>query len=365
MKERHPEISDAAEEQPKSARRYTVKRVLLFLLLGLVILFCIMILVAASLFHRYYSLMEYESVDTSIPSLTNEEISQILEQLYGDESPPAIGSELQEESRTALDESMSQWQEEIEYTEEEEELSNILVIGTDNREAGQSARSDTMILVSINRKTGKVSLISLLRDIYLTIPGYPNNRLNASFAFGGVSLLEQTIRENFGIHIDRYIAIDFSAFQEIIDLLGGIQLELTEQDCANVFPGKELSAGSYTLNGKEALLYARWRHGSSDFNRTERQRIVMQTVINRLLSMSFSELTGVMEQTLPKVRTDLTETDCYSILLHVKSLASYRFDTAYIPFAGTWEYATIDGRSVLTLDLSENRRLYLQTVLGE
>lgn len=356
------------EEQTPKKEKSTGKkiiRILLIVLLVLLCLFCVLVLTVTLLFHRYYSLMDYDEVDESIPSLTDPEISAILDRLYGSESVDTE-SELHEESREILDNSMDDQQNQHQPTKEEEEsLSNVLVIGTDNREEGESARSDVMIVVSINEKTGKIVLTSLLRDLYVSIPGYPNNRLNASFALGDVALLQKTIKENFGIQIDRYIAIDFSAFRDIIDQLGGIELNLTEQDCENVFPGKEISAGLQTLNGEEALLYARWRKGSNDFGRTERQRTVMMTVINRLLGMSFSELTAVMEETLPKVRTDLTETDCYSILLKAAALAKYSFSSAHIPFAGTWEYATIDGRSVLTLDLEENRRLFFETVMGE
>lgn len=338
---------------------------MLIILLVLLCLLCVSVLTVTLLFHRYYALMKYDEVDESIPSLTEIEISEILDRLYGEESQNTE-SELHEESRILLDTSMEEQQNQHKPTvEEEKHLSNVLVIGMDYHDETLSARSDVMIVVSINEQTGKIVLTSLLRDVYLSIPGYPNNRLNASFAFGDVALLQKTIRENFGIEIDRYIAIDFSAFTSIIDLLGGIELELTDKDCQNVFPSKGLSAGTYTLTGEEALRYARWRKGSDDFDRTSRQRNVMTAVINRLLGMSLSKLTDIMEETLPKVRTNLTETDCCSILLKVGALANYEMTAARIPFAGTWEYATIDGRDVLTLDLEENRRLFFENVLGE
>ncbi len=370
------------EQQKHSPNKKKALRILLIVLLVLLCLFCVLVLTATMLFHRYYSLMQYESVDESIPSLTEEEISAILDKLYGDESLNTE-SEMPEDSRAELDNSMEQViggvssdeseeaSSENEGSEEpsdipsevpHEEISNVLVIGLD-READGHSRSDVMIVVSINEKTKKIALTSLLRDTYLTIPGYPNNRLNASYAFGGVALLQKTIKQNFDIDIDRYITVDFEAFTTIIDILGGIELELTEQDCKNVFAGQDKPAGKYLLTAEQALHYARWRKGSDDFDRTSRQRTVMLTVIRRMLTMSFSELTSVMEQTLPLVHTDLTEADCYSILFNVIDLAKYEFSSARIPYAGTWEYATIDGRDVITVDLEENRRLFYESTL--
>ncbi len=359
----------------KSNFRHRLKRILPIVLLVLIFLFCIPVLTATVLFHKYYSLMQYESVDESIPSLTEEDVSAILDKLYGDESFNSE-NEMPEDSRAELDNSMEQLVGEIsseesretpsapeEPSEEPHEaITNVLVIGLD-READGHSRSDVMIVVSINEETGKIALTSLLRDTYLTIPGYPNNRLNAAYAFGGVALLQKTVKQNFDIEIDRYITVDFEAFTTVIDILGGIELELTEQDCKNLFAGQDKPAGKYKLNAEEALTYARWRKGSDDFDRTSRQRTVMLTVIRRMLGMSLAELTSVMEQTLPLVKTDLTEADCYSILFHVVDLAKYEFSSARIPYAGTWEYATIDGRDVITVDLAENRRLFYESTL--
>ena len=376
------------EGKPPKTRKQKIKKIALIVLLVLVYLICTLLLIGVALFHRYYSLLDYQSVDTSIPKLTEEEISSVLSELYGDEPLQPEESEMEEDSRQALDTSMEQVlvstpaeeseepedlpseepsqapskAPEQEPDEEEPELSHVLVIGMDVSGINTRARSDTMIVVTINETTGKIVLTSLLRDLYVSIPEYPNNRLNAAFALGNVALLEKTIYANFGIAIDRYIAIDFNAFTEIIDILGGIELTLTEEDLPHVFPGEAKEPGVHTLSGELALRYARWRRGASDFERTERQRTVMTTVINRMLGMSFSELLAVMETILPQVRTDLTEGDCLSILFSVGSLRHYAMQTQRIPFPGTWEYATVDRKSVLTLDLEENRRQFFESV---
>ena len=358
-------------KQEESCKKATGKkkalRILLIVFLVLVCLFCVLLLVGACLFLHYYSLMEYEEVDLSHSRLPDHEVSDILEDLYEEESLLPMESEMPEDSRELLDESIEDAiKDPVDPPEEEREnLSHVLVIGMDVTGINKRARSDVMIVVSINEQTDRIVLTSLLRDVYLSIPDYPNNRLNAAFALGGVGLLQSTLKANFGIEIDRYIAIDFSAFTTIIDTLGGIDLTLTEADCKNVFPGQNKLPGVYKLDGEHALVYARWRKGASDFERTERQRILMTTVIRRMLGMSVSELTDVMETTFPKVRTDLTEWDCLSILMNVGDLTDYEIDTQRIPFAGTWEYAHINRKSVLTMDLEENRRLFFESVLNK
>ena len=339
------------ESRKKTSGKKKTLRILLVVLLVLVCLFCILILIGAGMFMHYYSLMEYKEPEQSHSRLPDEEISDILEDLFGEESLLPMESEMPDESREALDESIEDAiVDPVEPPEEEwEEISHILVIGMDVTGVDKRARSDVMIVVSVNPSTGRIVLTSLLRDVYLSIPEYSNNRLNAAFALG--------------IEIDRYIAIDFSAFTTIIDTLGGIDLNLTEADCKNVFPGQDKQPGVYKLDGEHALIYARWRKGASDFERTERQRTLMTTVINRMLGMSLTELTDVMDITLPKIRTDLTEWDCLSILMNVGDLADYEIETQRIPFAGTWEYGTINRKSVLTLDIEENRRLFFESIL--
>ena len=110
---------------------------------------------------------------------------------------------------------------------EDDHLINILLVGQDRREGEGRQRSDTMILCSINLETGETSLISFLRDLYVQIPGgYSDNRLNATYAFGGFDLLDATLTENFGVSIDGNFEVDFTGFEAIIDMVGGIDIEL-------------------------------------------------------------------------------------------------------------------------------------------
>ena len=136
---------------------------------------------------------------------------------------------------------------------------NILLIGQDRREGEKTARSDSMILCTWHRKTGDLTMTSFLRDLYVPIPGYRSNRINAAYSLGGAELLDETLKQNFQLHIDGNIEVDFSQFAGIIDLLGGVTIELREDEAAEINreTGGSLTAGKQTLNGAEALTYSR------------------------------------------------------------------------------------------------------------
>ena len=198
-------------------------------------------------------------------------------------------------------------------------VTNILLFGEDNHEDGERGRADTMILLSIDKNNGQMKQTSLMRDVYVTIPGVGEDKLNAAFSAGGPKLASETIEYNFGIRIDKYMVVDFNSFTDIIDSLGGIDLDLTYDEVAYInwqshknhqtddedeLKKDELDyymndKGYYTaivhLNGRQALWYARDRDSEgSDFDRTKRQRIVMDTIFARLKSSNPITLLGTI-----------------------------------------------------------------------
>ena len=175
---------------------------------------------------------------------------------------------------------------------------NILLVGQDRREGEETARSDSMILCTYHRKTGDLTMTSFLRDLYVPIPGHSSNRINAAYSEGGTELLNDTLRENFDLHIDGNIEVDFSQFAQIIDLLGGVRLELREDEAReiNKETGSDLTAGIQTLNGEQALTYARIRKldADGDFSRTSRQRKVMNALLSQYRNIKWSDLLPMM-----------------------------------------------------------------------
>ncbi|MGN0444094.1 MAG: LCP family protein [Acutalibacteraceae bacterium] len=244
---------------------------------------------------------------------------------------------------------------------------NILVIGTDKRASQASYRSDTMILVSLDKKNKKVKLTSFLRDSYVYIPAKDySTKLNASCAYGGPQMVIDTIEYNFKVHIDKYVMIDFNIFKTIIRDLGGVTLTMTEEEaaCIRRESGHECKAGTHNYRATLALWYARIRHLDSDFKRTERQRKVIAAVVDKMKKSSPSTLIKMMNDVFPLIQTDLSSTELFKIGVTALPFLSYDIEEMQIPSKGTWSNAYINGQAVLKLDLEENTRLLKEFIYG-
>lgn len=239
-------------------------------------------------------------------------------------------------------------------------IKNILLIGTDGRTDTDRGRSDTMILLSINEKTNQAVLTSFMRDIYLHIPEVNYyNRINAAYAHGGVPLLIKTIRENFKIQIDQYVQIDFTAFQYIIDTLGGVDIELTQAEIDYIGLRGQASPGIVHLNGSQALMYCRCRYVpkgnlDGDFARTERQREFLAIMSEKLKGLSLAKLNELLDLFLPQVTTNLQKSDLISLMSSSLKYLDYEFVGVCLPVDGTWKYQKIRQMSVITIDFKKN-----------
>ena len=254
-------------------------------------------------------------------------------------------------------------------------LVNILLIGQDRRPGESRARSDTMILCTFNKHTKTLTMTSFLRDLYVEIPGYQDNRINAAYAAGGMSLLNETLKENFGIRIDGNIEVDFNQFAQIVDLLGGVTMEL-RQDEADVInrdaPGT-VSAGTQLLTGQQALAYARIRKIGGDQQRVVRQRTVVSSLIDKCRNMGLLELHDLATRILPLIITDMTSEEItnylWELIPMVKDikLASLTIpvDNEALPHSMWSKTLDLYGytSSVLECNLTLNAQ-YLQNALG-
>lgn len=265
---------------------------------------------------------------------------------------------------------------------QEEGVINILLIGNDSRKNGEDGRSDAMILLSVSSKTRGIYMTSLLRDMYVDIPGYGGNRLNAAYSYGGAELLMETIRQNFGIAVNRYVLVNFEAFANLVDSVGGIELELTSEEISyvngylveyNMLLGRPQGtdnmdtsvSGLVHLNGAQALAYSRNRYIGTDFGRTERQRKVLTAVLGKLPGAVFTNLGGLMDGLLPNLTTNLTKEECFRLSLMAGKLLSYDIVSDNIPQPGTYKNATIRGMSVLEVDFETNGAYLRKKLYGE
>lgn len=247
---------------------------------------------------------------------------------------------------------------------------NILLIGQDRRAGESRARSDAMILCTINKKAKTVTLSSFMRDMYVQIPGYRDNRINASYAIGGMKLLDACIDKNFGIQVDGNIEVDFTGFRKVIDILGGVEIQLTRSE-ANYLNEKgnwdiennagtwSLKAGVNKLNGSQALAYSRIRNvGNGDFGRTNRQRTVLNAIADKARTMSLTQLNSLLNEILPLLTTDLSKDQILKYTVELfPMLTDLTMVTQQIPAEGSYKMTMIDGMSVLLPDLEENRKI--------
>ncbi len=249
----------------------------------------------------------------------------------------------------------------------DENLVNILLIGQDRRPGEGRQRSDSMIVCTVNKKTNTITLTSFMRDMYVMIPGWKMTKMNAAYAKGGMPLLKETLLLNFGVDIDGCFEVDFEGFKSIIDLMGGVDIELTleEAEHLNVSYGFTLTEGMNHLNGEEALGYSRIRKIGSDYARTNRQRKVLKSVIANCKNLSLGQLTKLLEDALPMLTTDMTENQIskYAVELF-PVLAKSTVNTMRIPANGDYESTYIKGvGSVLIPDLDACRALLQEKLL--
>ena len=261
----------------------------------------------------------------------------------------------------------------------DDDIKNILLIGQDAREGEGRQRSDTMIICSINTQNDSMTLASLMRDMYVPIPGYSSNRINAAYAFGGMELLDEVVEQDFGIPIDGNVEVNFQGFVDAIDAIGGVEIELTEEE-ANYLNGGgwedqgengndgtwDLKEGVNKLNPSQALAFSRIRHvGNSDYERTDRQRRVIMAAFSEISSGSTAQLLSIADSILPYITTDLSNKELLSYVKTLSVAGITDMDSYRIPVDGTFSSQNISGMAVLVPDLAANSQYLQEYIYGE
>ena len=267
---------------------------------------------------------------------------------------------------------------EIEF--DEEHYVNILLAGLDRRWGEDVSRSDAMVLVTFNKLNNTITLTSFMRDMYVQIPGYGDTKLNNSYFFGGTELLKKTITHNFGVPIDGVVAIDFYKFADIVELVGGIDVNLTEEEAEFLNETGTYGVGSIyqydwtlvpgvnRLTGEQALAYARIRAlgGRGDFDRTGRQRAVLEALMHALKNKSLLYAIGMLDDVLPMVITDMSDSE---IIQHIGNalpmLSSCTVKQLRVPAWESYENVKINGQEVLLPNLEKIRETLKQELLYE
>ncbi len=246
----------------------------------------------------------------------------------------------------------------------DDELLNIMLVGQDRQPGETRTRTDTMILVSVNPKTGEISVISFLRDLYVQIPGgYSDNRLNQAYCFGGFPLLYDTMNVNFGVSVDGGFEVDFDGFIALVDLLGGIDIEITAAEARGLTysdPPYYVSEGMNHMDGGLALAYSRLRSIDNDFNRTGRQRTVVEAMFKKLTQSDVPTILSTVNAALPLLTTDMSNAEIIGLATTLAPLARDMEISSYmVPASDCYQFASIRDMSVLLPDL-EKIRYYLE-----
>ena len=225
---------------------------------------------------------------------------------------------------------------------------NIALFGIDAEDGGVG-RSDSIIIATIDTTHKKLKLTSIMRDSYVAIEGHGNDKLNHAYAFGGPQLAIKTLNENFDLNIDDFVAVNFTTLPKIIDMLGGVTIDITSEEVSHI-PGID-AAGTYTLTGEQALAYSRIRYASGgDYVRTDRQRTVLSKVFEKVLSINFTQYPSLLSEILPMVQTNLDYSEILNLGNEVLKMGVTTLEQERFPRDGYCEGKMIDKIYYLTFD---------------
>lgn len=226
---------------------------------------------------------------------------------------------------------------------------HLLLIGVDTDGKGITGRSDTMVLAVLDSRAGTVKLVSFMRDLYVKIPGRGHNRLNAAYAFGGPDLLVRTIKKEFQLPVDAYLAVDFGLMARLVDAIGGIRMNVNEAEMKslngiltyyhsiNGLPRDKdrlPQSGEVRLNGTQAMAYARIRKMDSDFERVGRQQETLRAIFKQVISLGAAQIGKVVLEFAGEVKTDVSLSDAFELIPLLFDLRDGTIRSLTIPIKG-------------------------------
>ena len=350
---------------------------------GIVVLVILLILAAAAgtiyfLGHRYYSKTNFLSDEEAVEQIEKQKAERKAAQ-----KKTATEEEAEPEEEEEIDPELLEAQKNMAKYASSEPITtdgnvyNIMLVGLDTTKDDFVGNSDSMILISINYRLHKISMISFMRDLHVHIPGVGYRKLNAAFPNGGGPLLLETIEENFKIDINRYATVDFGNMIDIVDAIGPIEITFTEKEAENanksikqqcrilklkskkyLIPGE----GTYLCNGMQTVAYARIRKvGNADYQRTERQREVLMKLLENIKAMDLDELDKLATKLLPMVTHNVPESEFWGLLAKLPTLLTYNIEQDRIPYDG--KFHSYNGN--LVPDSESTVRRLKETLYGE
>ena len=340
------EFVDLRPEEEQDKKKKKKSGCLIFLIVMLSLLLVALILVAVGMNYIFGRLGHFENpepVDGTIPKMSDE-FDVEGNQEGGENFETVDASDVVFETVDVL----------------EGDMINIMLIGQDRRPGEERARSDSMILVTINQEKNTIQLTSFMRDLYVQIPGYMDNRLNVAYRYGGTKLMNETFKVNFGLEIDGNVMVDFDEFTSIIEILGGVTLEISSAEAKymNGRSDNQFKAGMNYMNAEDALTFTRMRYAAGgDYGRTDRQRRVLMAIANSFRDADLVTIFNVIDQVLPHIVTNLTDAQIIEYATKGLSIlgSGGTMDTLRIPQDDAHYNANIRGMAVLVPNLEACR----------
>ena len=356
------------EKPVKRKKKMSKKKKLATALLILLALLVIIAGVVYAVGHHYYSKTNY---------MTDEEVAEQLA------AQRAAQEEAEAEEEEEIDPELQAIQANLEQFASTEPITsdgnvyNVVLVGLDTTTEDFIGNSDSMILISINYRLEQISMISLMRDTYVDIPGVGYRKLNASYPNGAGPLLCETITENYKVQVDRYVTVDFGNMIDIIDAIGTIEITFTEKEAENanksirqqcrilgldkddyLIPGE----GPYECNGMQAVAYARIRKvGNADYQRTERQREVLMKLLDKVKTMSLEDIDRLANELLPMLTHNIPESEFWGLLAKAPELLGYTIVQDRVPYDGLFQ--SVNGN--LVPEWEETIQRLKSTIYGE
>jgi len=308
--------------------------------------FIIIILAASVTFsYTYYQLSK---IKTTIISKTDEDLGIVIKTPLKIDESSIVKPEVP-----------------IQKEEEDNELINIALFGVDRRAANEASRSDSIMILSIDKKHKKIKMSSIMRDTYVQIKNHGVTKINHAYAYGGAQLAIRTINENFNLDIRDYVTVDFFNLEKIIDTIGGVTIDIqnNEVNFINSYMAEVatiekksiiqiVKSGPQTLNGLQAVAYSRIRYtAGGDFVRTERQRTVLSAMLTKIQSLGITEFPSVVSKLLPYTETSMKSMDIIKLGTKVLTSNINTLEQERFPIDGYCKGKMISGVWYLVADM--------------
>lgn len=253
---------------------------------------------------------------------------------------------------------------------ENQKVINIALFGLDRRSKEEKARADSIMIANIDLENKTVNLVSILRDTLVEIDGHGKEKLNHSYAYGGPKLALDTLNSNFDLNLKNYVSVDFFSLAKLIDLVGGVDIELKAYEANQI--NKNLDEinnieklphgtdyiegmGTKNLNGRQAVAYSRIRkEGNGDYERTQRQRTVLKSIINKYERLDSDKKFEVNMEMMSQASTNIPVNDIKYIQEKIQNEKNYKINQYMIPVEGSFETKTINGMWVIDANMEDN-----------